>query len=126
MIAAGSLGVLMLQYVTGGEWGILIRRPLGAAARTISGCSSSSSPIAFGMKYIYLWADPPSSRTMPLLQQKARAGSTRSGFDHPRRCLLRALDPLGVAHPRPLAQVLRRPLAVHRALAPQVGGVGPG
>ncbi|HEX8616774.1 MAG TPA: hypothetical protein VF911_04220, partial [Thermoanaerobaculia bacterium] len=35
LIAAGSLAILMLQYVTGGEWGILVRRPLGAAARTI-------------------------------------------------------------------------------------------
>ena len=30
-IVAGALGILMLQYVTGGEWGLLIRRPLGAA-----------------------------------------------------------------------------------------------
>ena len=34
-IVAGSLAVLMLQYMTGGEWGLLIRRPLGAAARTM-------------------------------------------------------------------------------------------
>lgn len=32
-IVAGALGVLLMQYVTGGEWGVLIRRPLGAAAR---------------------------------------------------------------------------------------------
>ncbi|HUP44060.1 MAG TPA: hypothetical protein VM779_00965, partial [Thermoanaerobaculia bacterium] len=31
-IGAGALAILMLQYVTGGEWGLLIRRPLGAAA----------------------------------------------------------------------------------------------
>jgi hypothetical protein len=35
LIAAGSIGVMCLQYVTGGEWGVLIRRPLGAASRTI-------------------------------------------------------------------------------------------
>src|SRR6266480_2179212 len=34
-IVAGSLAVLMLQYVSGGEWGLMIRRPLGAAARTM-------------------------------------------------------------------------------------------
>ena len=34
-IVAGSLAMLMLQYVTGGEWGLMIRRPLGAAARTM-------------------------------------------------------------------------------------------
>src|SRR6188472_4416957 len=29
----GSLGLLMLQHLTGGHWGILIRRPLEAASR---------------------------------------------------------------------------------------------
>ena len=33
-LAVGSLAVLMLQYLTGGAWGIAIRRPLEAAART--------------------------------------------------------------------------------------------
>ena len=53
-IAAGSLGVLCLQYVTGGEWGILIRRPLGAAARTIMWMLVLFIPIAIGLKYVYL------------------------------------------------------------------------
>jgi hypothetical protein len=57
MIAVGSLGVLCLQYVTGGEWGILIRRPLGAAARTIMWFIVFFVPIVIGMKYIYIWTD---------------------------------------------------------------------
>jgi hypothetical protein len=57
-IVAGSLGVLCLQYVTGGEWGILIRRPLGAAARTIVWMVVLFIPIALGMKYLYIWSDP--------------------------------------------------------------------
>lgn len=58
LIAAGSLGVLMLQYVTGGEWGVLIRRPLGAAARTIPLFLLFGLPIIFGLSQIYVWADP--------------------------------------------------------------------
>jgi hypothetical protein len=46
-IVAGSLAVLMLQYVTGGEWGLMIRRPLGQHARC-SGWSCSSSPSCSG------------------------------------------------------------------------------
>lgn len=56
-IAAGSLGVLCLQYVTGGEWGILIRRPLGAAARTIVWMIVLFIPVVLGMKHIYIWMD---------------------------------------------------------------------
>lgn len=56
-IAAGALGVLCLQYVTGGEWGVLIRRPLGAAARTMILMAALFIPIVAGVRYIYPWAD---------------------------------------------------------------------
>jgi hypothetical protein len=56
-IVAGSLGVLMLQYVTGGEWGLLIRRPLGAAARTMWVMLVLFLPIALGLHYLYPWMD---------------------------------------------------------------------
>ena len=42
-IALGSLAVIMLQYLTGGEWGVVTRRPLEAAAR-----QQSRSPLAAG------------------------------------------------------------------------------
>jgi hypothetical protein len=57
LIAAGALGVLMLQYVTGGEWGVLIRRPLGAAARTVPLFLILGLPLLFGMEHVYVWAD---------------------------------------------------------------------
>ena len=31
----GGLVLLMLQYVTGGKWGLLLRRPLEAMTRTL-------------------------------------------------------------------------------------------
>ena len=34
-LALGSLAILMLRYVTGGAWGVPIRRPLEAATRTL-------------------------------------------------------------------------------------------
>ncbi len=57
-IVAGSLAILMLQYVTGGEWGVLIRRPLGAAARTMFVMAVLFIPIAIGLPHIYVWANP--------------------------------------------------------------------
>ena len=57
-IVAGSLALLMLQYVTGGEWGLLIRRPLGAAARTLPVLAVLFVPIILGLRHIYVWADP--------------------------------------------------------------------
>jgi hypothetical protein len=72
LIASGALGVLMLQYVTGGEWGVLIRRPLGAAARTIPLFILFGLPIAFGLKHIYVWANHDIVAHDVLLQQKAQ------------------------------------------------------
>jgi hypothetical protein len=52
-LTLGSLGLLMLQHVTGGRWGILIRRPLEAASRNILLVFFMFIPILFGMKYLY-------------------------------------------------------------------------
>jgi hypothetical protein len=56
-IVAGCLGVLCLQYVTGGEWGILIRRPLGAAARTMILMALLFIPVVIGAHHLYPWMD---------------------------------------------------------------------
>ena len=71
-IVAGSLGVLCLQYLTGGEWGLHIRRPLGAAARTMVVMAIFFIPIAIGMEHIYVWAAegvPGHSEAMHFKQQ---------------------------------------------------------
>jgi hypothetical protein len=58
LIAAGALAVLMLQYTTGGEWGVMIRRPLGAAARTVPLFLLFGLPLMLGLSHVYVWADP--------------------------------------------------------------------
>jgi hypothetical protein len=52
-LTLGSLGLLMLQHVTGGRWGIIIRRPLEAASRNVWLVLLMFIPILFGMKYLY-------------------------------------------------------------------------
>ncbi len=57
-VALGCLAVLMLQYVTGGTWGYLLRRPLEAATRTLPVLALLFLPLALGLPDLYAWADP--------------------------------------------------------------------
>jgi hypothetical protein len=52
-LTLGSLGLLMLQHLTGGIWGMVIRRPLEAASRNIFLMLILFIPILMGMKYLY-------------------------------------------------------------------------
>jgi hypothetical protein len=53
-LALGSLGLVMLQHLTAGHWGIIIRRPLESATRTLPLLVVAFLPIAFfGMRYLY-------------------------------------------------------------------------
>ena len=52
-LSLGSLGLLMLQHLTGGHWGIVIRRPLEAASRVMWLVAGFFIPLIFGMKYLY-------------------------------------------------------------------------
>ena len=48
-IAIGSLGVLMLQYLTGGAWGLVIRRIVEAGSRTLPLVVLLFIPLAIGV-----------------------------------------------------------------------------
>jgi hypothetical protein len=66
-LTLGSLGLLMLQHLTGGHWGIIIRRPLEAASRNIWLVLLMFVPIIFGMKTLYIaWLDPDKLKATPL------------------------------------------------------------
>ena len=49
----------MLQYLTGGQWGVVIRRPLEAATRTLPLLVLLFIPLAFGMQGLYARAQRP-------------------------------------------------------------------
>jgi hypothetical protein len=53
--AGGALVMLMLQYVTGGKWGLLLRRPLEAMTRTLPLVAVMFIPIVVFGKYLYQW-----------------------------------------------------------------------
>jgi hypothetical protein len=55
-LALGGMAMLMVQYVSGGKWGLLIRRPLEAMSRTLPLVFVLFLPIGACMKTLYLWA----------------------------------------------------------------------
>ena len=55
-VSVGSLAWLMLQYLTGGAWGVVIRRPCEAAARTLPLVALMFVPIAIGIPNLYPWS----------------------------------------------------------------------
>src|SRR5271168_766144 len=59
--AGGGLAMLMLQYVSGGKWGLLLRRPLEAMSRTIWLVGLMFVPIIFLWKHLYQWAAYPTA-----------------------------------------------------------------
>ncbi|HJZ80586.1 MAG TPA: hypothetical protein VKD91_09575 [Pyrinomonadaceae bacterium] len=71
-ITLGSLALLMLQHLTGGAWGLVIRRVLEASTRTLPLIIILFLPIAFGLKQIYPWTNQTFMNTTVALQQKAK------------------------------------------------------
>jgi len=79
-LSLGSLGLLMLQHLTGGNWGIMIRRPLESATRNLPLVAVLFVPIFFGMKYLYAgWLNAPPSGE-GALSEFQRSYLTPNGF----------------------------------------------
>ena len=54
--SVGGLAMLMVQYCSGGKWGLLLRRPLEAMSRTLPLVFVYWLVIVIWMKKLYLWA----------------------------------------------------------------------
>ena len=57
-IALGSMVILMLRHLTKGGWGMIIRRILGAAMRTLPLLALLFIPLLFALPRLYPWAKP--------------------------------------------------------------------
>ena len=55
-VTLGSMAILMIRHLTGGGWGMVIRRILGAAMRTLPLFIVLFIPLLFGLSRIYPWA----------------------------------------------------------------------
>ena len=57
--AGGGLCMLMLQYVSGGKWGLILRRPMEAMSRTVPLLVLLFIPLMIFGKHLWLWAAYP-------------------------------------------------------------------
>jgi len=57
-VGLGSMAILMIRHLTGGGWGMVIRRILGAAMRCLPLMALLFIPILFGLPKLYIWARP--------------------------------------------------------------------
>jgi hypothetical protein len=71
-ISIGSLALLMLQHLTGGGWGFVIRRVLEAATRTLPLMLLLFLPIIAGAHWLYPWTHAEEIAKSPALVEKTR------------------------------------------------------
>jgi hypothetical protein len=70
-IALGCMGILMLQHLSGGAWGVVVRRILEAGTRTLPLLFILFVPLLTGIGRIYPWADPAAVASDEVLRHKS-------------------------------------------------------
>ena len=66
----GCFALGMVHQLSGGEWGVVIRRPIGAASRLLPAMTVLFLPIAFGMDHLYSWTHADVVAADEVLQHK--------------------------------------------------------
>src|SRR3954471_4711256 len=69
-VTLGCLALGMIHQLSGGAWGVLIRRPIGAATRTLPVMALLFLPIALGVTRLYVWTNANPVADDELLQHK--------------------------------------------------------
>lgn len=69
-ITVGSLALLMLQHLTGGGWGFVIRRVLEAATRTLPLIAILFIPVILGAHSLYPWTHEEELAKHPIVKGK--------------------------------------------------------
>src|SRR3954471_3040338 len=57
-LSLGSLTLLMLQHMSGGQWGMVTRRIFEAASRNLPYVALAFVPLLFGLPRLFIWARP--------------------------------------------------------------------
>jgi hypothetical protein len=83
-LALGSMAIVMLQYLTGGIWGVVTRRIFEAASRTLPLLAVLFIPILIGIPRLYNWAQPRIVQADDVLRH-------RSFYMNPTGFILRAI-----------------------------------
>ena len=69
-VTLGCLALGMVHQLSGGAWGVVIRRPIGAASRVMPVMTLLFLPIVFGMGHLYIWTHADVVAQDELLQHK--------------------------------------------------------
>jgi hypothetical protein len=69
-VTLGCLALGMIHQLSGGAWGVVIRRPIGAATRVLPIMTALFVPIALGMSRIYPWMNADLVARDEVLQHK--------------------------------------------------------
>jgi hypothetical protein len=69
-IPLGCFAILLIQYLTGGGWGLAITRLLEAGMMTLPLCALLFLPILAGMSYLFPWTHPLNGDIGNLVHQK--------------------------------------------------------
>jgi hypothetical protein len=69
-VSLGCLGLLMIHHLSGGAWGLVIRRILEAAVKNLPVMAVLFLPLIAGIHHIYEWADAEAVAKDPVLQWK--------------------------------------------------------
>jgi hypothetical protein len=85
----GCLALLMIHHLSGGAWGLGVRRIMEAAARNVPLTVVFFLPLIIGMPHLYEWADPTKVAHDSILQYK-------QPYLNPTFFLIRALIYFGV------------------------------
>jgi hypothetical protein len=70
-LTMGSLALLMLQHLSGGQWGLMGRRVFEAASRNLPLVVLFFIPLLFRLPGVYHWAEPGVTAHDVILQKKA-------------------------------------------------------
>jgi hypothetical protein len=69
-LGLGCLGLLMVYHLTGGGWGIAVRRLLEAGAATLPYMAVLFLPLVFGLHHLYEWTHTETVLADPVLRLK--------------------------------------------------------
>jgi len=69
-VTLGCLALGMVHQLSGGAWGVVLRRPIGAAARVLPVLTLLFIPILIGMSDLYIWTHADAVAADEVLQHK--------------------------------------------------------
>ncbi len=70
-LTMGSLALLMLQHMSGGQWGLVARRVCEAASRNIPFVALLFVPVILGLPRLFEWARPGAAQADHVIQMKS-------------------------------------------------------